>query len=232
MMATLDTVHIVAENIEKFSSLFYKILAESKDENLICSPLSVSVLLSMLTYGARGATGELLKAVLHFTDDDTTNKNSYQTLIDFFNAIETVQLKLANRIYVGNDVIIEHDYQQLTETYFRSTIGNVNFHNKEEACAIINCWCEEKTNNRIKNAIRPENITHDMKMVMVNAIYFKGNWKNKFNALNTTPKAFHIDSTHSKRVPMMRKTGRYKFSIISEINARCIELPYEVRILK
>ncbi|XP_028982353.1 uncharacterized protein LOC107043756 [Diachasma alloeum] len=225
--ATADAVRTVATNTRKFSSEIYKVVADHhKKKNLICSPLSVSVVLSMLTYGAREITERELKSVLHFSENDTINKSGYQLLIDALNAIKSVQLKLANRIFVGDDFKIKPEFQQITETYFRSVSQNVNFKNTVEASKTINNWCKEKTNDRIKDVVQPGGL-NGVELVLVNAVYFKGNWKKKFDATHTKPRTFHIDEKSTKEVPMMQIEGSYRLSELAELNAKCIELPYE-----
>ncbi|XP_063991147.1 uncharacterized protein LOC135169781 [Diachasmimorpha longicaudata] len=221
-----DALRTVTTGARKFSSEFYKVVADNDKKNLICSPLSVSMVLSMLTYGAREKTERELKTVLNFSDNETINKSGYQLLIDALNSIKSVQLKLANRIFVDNSLKINQEFQELTETYFRSASQNVDFKNTVEASNTINNWCQEKTNGRITNVVEPAGL-NGVQLVLVNAVYFKGNWKMKFSPALTKPRPFHIDENTTKEVPMMQIEKRYRFCELSELNATCIELPYE-----
>ncbi|XP_057318337.1 uncharacterized protein LOC130663233 [Microplitis mediator] len=227
-MSTLDNqaLDTVATGISKFSTEFYKSLAEDETSNFICSPLSVSMVLSMVTYGARGQTEKELRSALRLSKDDQINKNGFQSLIDTLNAVKKVELRLANKIYFNTGFDVKSEFKVLTETTFRSVSEIIDFGKTEEASKTINSWCEEKTNNRIKDVIQPNDLT-GAEMVLVNAVYFKGHWKKKFDPTSTSPKPFHIDENTTKDVPMMYQNAYYKFNELPALEATCIELPYK-----
>ncbi|XP_057318336.1 antichymotrypsin-2-like [Microplitis mediator] len=221
-----QALHTVATGISKFSSEFYKSLAEDETSNFICSPLSVSMVLSMVTFGARGQTEKELRSALRLSEDDQINKNGLQSLIDTLNAVEKVELRLANKIYINIGLDVKSEFKVLTETTFRSVSETIDFGKTVEASKTINSWCEEKTNNRIKDLVKPADL-NGVVMVMVNAVYFKGHWEEKFDPDLTELRPFHIDENTTKDVPMMRKEAYYNINRLPELEAYCIELPYK-----
>ncbi|XP_057319840.1 serine protease inhibitor 42Dd-like [Microplitis mediator] len=226
MSSENQALHAVASSITKFSTDFYKALAENEKSNFICSPISVSMVLSMVTYGARGNTEKELRSVLGLSEDDQLNKDGFQSLIDNLNAVETVVLNLANKIYFNTKFNVKPEFKKLTETSFRSVSEIIDFGNTSEASKTINSWCEEKTNNCIKNVVQPGDLI-DSQMVLVNAVYFKGEWKWQFDPKRTKPEPFHIDKNTTKDVPMMIKTTRYNTNELADLDAKFIELRYK-----
>jgi len=95
------------------------------------------------------------------------------------------------------------------------------------AAAIINKWVAEKTNNKITQIVSAEDVSRLTRLVLVNAIYFKGDWLTKFDINDTRDHDFHISPTESVKVKMMHmKSIKLFYGVSSELNAEAIELPY------
>lgn len=167
--------------------------------------------------------------------------------------VKGAELKLANKIFAPTDYELKPEFKELTKTFFRSEIQNVDFKKSEEAAKTINDWCASKTNNHITELFKAGNyqiffiiinfkITNlmnkfwlfniddvrDSTLVLVNAVYFKGKWADKFDSALTKPAPFYTDEKTTTDVQMMHKHGQFYWGFISEVNARFIELPYEV----
>ncbi|XP_074098985.1 iris-like isoform X2 [Cotesia typhae] len=222
-----EALHTVATSLDKFSTNFYQALGGDESSNFICSPVSVSMVLSMVTYGARGNTEKELRNALRLSEDDQVNKNGFQSLVDSLNAVKKVELRLANKIYFNVGFNVKTEFKELTEKTFRSVSEVIDFGKSTEAAGTINAWCEEKTNNRIKDVIKSDDLDGDTRLVLINAVYFKGNWKQKFDPELTEPMPFHVDENTTKQVPMMFRKGYYNFGHIPEFEATYVELPYE-----
>ncbi|KAK2581794.1 hypothetical protein KPH14_002269 [Odynerus spinipes] len=221
-------VQTVTSGINQFSSAFYADIAASNPGNLITSPLSAAIVLSMAGYGSREETKKEFEQVLHLPEE-SVGRIGYSNLIDIFNNVKTVQLSLANKAFVNKNFSVKPSYQQLTQSAFRSTSESLDFSNTAKAAATINQWCEEQTNHRIKDLIEPDSISGGTAMVLVNAVYFKGNWLHKFDAKLTEPKPFHATKTKTVDVPTMHKVGHFKYANLPELKASLIEIPYEGR---
>ncbi|XP_034935198.1 uncharacterized protein [Chelonus insularis] len=228
IMAALknQSLQVVANSLSKFSTDFYKTLSEKETANFICSSTSVSMVLSMISFGADGNTKKELHQALYLDNDSQVTRNGFQVLIDILNAVKTVDLRMANKIFAAIGFEIKSEFQAILETSFRSASETLNFDQAQEASNTINQWCENKTNNRIKDVVQPDDLQGAM-LVLVNAIYFKGNWVKKFDANLTKPMPFHINTRETKEVPMMKRKGRYNYGEVPGLNAVYIELPYE-----
>ncbi|CAL7940871.1 unnamed protein product [Xylocopa violacea] len=223
--SNIEALQAVSDGTSQFSSLFYQTVAEETPENLITSPLSAAVVLAMAAYGSRGETENQFKKVLHLPS--ANGESGYQALIDNLNKIQENKLQLANKIFAAEKFGLKPTYKELTETYFRSIVQAVNFAKSQEAAATINEWVQQNTNDLIKIIVQPGDLDSKTALVLVNAVYFKGLWKDPFNPNNTKDMPFHIDSNTVKNVPTMFKTGSYRSGELPDLNAKFIVIPYK-----
>merc|ERR1712130_1029779 len=86
---------------------------------------------------------------------------------------------------------------------------------------------EQITQSKIKDLIKPDMLNSLTRLVLVNAIYFKGDWASKFDVKKTTEEDFHLEDGSTKKVPMMRQTKKFEFAILEELSASMLELPYK-----
>ncbi|XP_076634199.1 uncharacterized protein LOC143348166 [Colletes latitarsis] len=225
--ATDQSLQTVSQGANEFSLSLFKAVAEETPGNLIMSPLSAIFALAMTAYGARGETENQLKRVLHLPSSNSLGTSGYQALTDTFNNVTDNELKLANKIFPALKFSVKPDYQELLTNYFRSAVQTVDFSKSEEAASIVNTWVQENTNDRIKDLITSGDVDGSTALVLVNAVYFKGQWKNKFDPQNTMDMLFHVDETTTKNVPTMYRNGDYKYGEVPGMNATFIEIPYK-----
>nr|UEP64297.1 teratocyte serpin II [Cotesia flavipes] len=212
------------QGIRQFSQEFYH-KANDGSDNLICSPMSANMVLAMAAYGARGNTAKQMRAGLHLSEDDSAGRNSYRKLMDTFANVKAIELKLANKIFLGKGVELKPDYKDMTEKDFGSAAEIVDFSKGAEAAATINNWSAEKTNNRIKDVVSPDDVK-DASLVLVNALYFKGDWVSPFKSYMTRSKPFNVDKKTTKEVDMMYQQKRFNYGTLPELDAIYVELPY------
>ncbi|XP_034948450.1 antichymotrypsin-2-like isoform X2 [Chelonus insularis] len=217
----------VSRSINQFSNKFYEALSKDESKNIITSPLSAAMVLRMVAYGARGKTSNELSSILHFNIDDESQKRGVQNLITELNDVKNVNLTLANKVFLAKGLKVNPEYLRITETIFHSVTETVDFTNSLAASNSINNWCERQTHSHIKDIVKPDDFDAATALVLVNAVYFKGNWLNKFNKNETQLRNFYVDSQTVKKVPMMHRLGSYRYGFLPEVDARFIELPYE-----
>ncbi|XP_053596774.1 leukocyte elastase inhibitor-like [Microplitis demolitor] len=221
-----EALKTVSDGINHFAANFYKTSSDEESDNLICSPLSADIVLSMTSYGAGGNTKEQMRSALHIPANDEVGKKGFQSLIDNLNSLKKVELRLAQKIFMQNGIVMKPDFKDTTENYFRSTAETLDFSKSEEASQTINNWCSEKTNNRIKKVVEADDIK-DASMVLVNAVYFKGYWNYPFKGYNTSPRPFHVDESTTKDVDMMYQEHSFNYGALPDLDAIFVELPYE-----
>ena len=116
----------------------------------------------------------------------------------------------------------------MLQTYYKAEIGTADFVNQaEEARESINRWVEEKTNNKIEDLIKDGVLTPLTRLVLTNAVYFKGFWKDQFNKAFTNPRNFKVSKTRMVEVKMMGNTDRYLHGRNEELSCQLLKLLYK-----
>jgi serpin B len=196
--------------------------------NLFYSPASISTALAMTYAGARGETAEEMVKVLHFPADQTELHAAFSTLRKTLNqagAASGYRLSLANRLWGQQGYHFLAEFLAITRDAYGAELAPVDFaRDPEQARQRINSWVEEQTEGRIKDLI-PRGVLDDLtRLVLTNAIYFKGDWTKPFLKTATKEDAFHVTSDKSTRVPLMFKQDELRFWAGEGLKA--LELPY------
>ncbi len=205
--------------------LFQKINeTDTNGKNIMISPLSVSMALAMAYNGAEGTTKEQMEDMLHklnFTLDEINQ--SYQTLVDALISHDVkVELNIANGIFYDENFNVKNDFLNTNADYYNAEIKALDFANGENTLNTINGWVKNKTNEKIKSIL--DNISPYDVMVLVNAVYFNGEWTYRFEKDNTTKRVFFFEDGSNTNVPTMMI--KEKFNYYKHDNFEMLELPY------
>lgn len=162
---------------------------------MIISPLSVATSLALLSQAADGTTFDELRAGLHLNSSDKAAMAN-----DFFNFDAQLQknlgdstFKLVNRIYVLSSLKLNKTYEDVARSKFRSGVESLDFNDKPKTATTISKFVEDNTNGKIKDFVTVDSLSTDLVTIIVNAIYFQGNWELPFNARVTYPADFYIN---------------------------------------
>lgn len=187
----------------------------------------MSSVLALLSQGANANTYEELKKGLHLSGDKTSTANQFH---EYYAALQRSigqsVLSIANKIYVQNDYKVKEEFHDVAVNKFASEISTLDFGKSSESANEINQFVQEKTNDRIKDLIEPSMINSDTRMVLVNAIYFKGNWKYQFDQRRTIKDDFYTSETQKVPVDMMRMKKHFNYAILSDLDATALEMQY------
>ena len=188
-----------------FVFAFYSEIAkDSPESNLFLSPFGISTAFSMAYEGAAGNTASEMQQVFGFISDDQKRREAISdTLAKLDSKNDMYKLQIANALWVKDGYQIKQDYLDTATTYYDSTVDNVDFVTNDGVNK-INRWTSEKTQGKIKDVLAPDSTDELTRMVITNAIYFKGKWGNQFNPGNTSDKLFWLDKDKSVTVPMMK----------------------------
>ena len=221
----LDIETVVEGNTE-FAIDLYKRL-NSTEGNAFFSPYSISTALAMTYGGAREETAKQMAAALHFSLENERLHQAFASIQTTLNAIQRkkqIQLNIANSLWPQDRYPFLKEYLALTSKYYRTVITPVDYITKPEVARnVINSWVEEKTNDKIKDIISetPDPLT---RLMLVNAIYFKGNWESQFKKTATREMPFHLNENKSIEAPMMNQTSEFNYG--EEERLQVLELPY------
>lgn len=187
----------------------------------------MAVALALASQGAQGATFDEIKNTLHLTGDQNAIAEQFSTSnTELTKNVGKATLKVANKVYVKDGYELKPAFKEVAVKKFNSEAESVNFVNAAPTAAKINGWVEEKTNNKIKDLIKAESLDQDTRLVLVNAIYFKGNWQHQFKKTNTLKEPFYTSADKSVDVDMMHLTEHFKYGTFDDLDATALELPY------
>jgi serpin B len=220
---------VVAGN-SAFALDLYRQLASTKEGNLFFSPYSISTALAMTYAGARANTETQMAQVLHFPVDQEDLHPVFAHLEATMAAVQKtgdIKLHVANALWPQQGQPFLPEYLALVKRYYGVSITAVDYvTEKSRAAAIktINTWVEGRTENRIRDLLQPRHVNEATRLVLTNAIYFKGNWEHQFDPNDTQDAPFHVTPTRSVTVPMMTQTETLRYGELKDVQV--LELAY------
>jgi len=218
----------VARSGNEFALALYEQLAGAESgKNLFFSPTSVSTALAMAYGGAKGTTATEMRKALRFELDGAQLHAAMGKLARSLSAnAEGYELALANALWGQKGYPFLETFLELNRKYYGARLEELDFQTAgEEARVTINRWVEQQTNDRIQNLLAPGSVTPATRLVLTNAIYFKGRWKVQFDPEQTRTETFHLTSAGEVKVPLMRLRDQ-RFPYLRETDFQALELPY------
>ncbi|HNW54918.1 MAG TPA: serpin family protein [Bacteroidales bacterium] len=208
-----------------FGFEFFKKVNEisGSNTNMMVSPLSVSMALGMARNGAAGTTLDAMNSTLGFAgmSDEQVNE-SYQHIIGTFTSLDPkVKMQIANSTWYRNGFEVEPAFISANRQYFNSEVTALDFADPASVNT-INGWVSDKTNKLIPTIL--DQIPADAVMYLVNAVYFKGQWKYQFETANTAQKPFTLPNGTVVQAPSMNQHATFQY--FKGTGFEAIELPY------
>ncbi len=196
--------------------------------NLFFSPYSIASALAMTYGGARGETAAQMARMLRFPADATDIHPAHAKLAARLRHAQRdgkVALHVANALWPQKDYAFRKEYLNLLKKHYDAPATAVDYRTAPEAARqTINAWVEKQTRERIKDLFAPGTIVPLTRMVLANAIWFKGDWAHPFDAKRTEKAPFSVSATKRVSVPMMRQTTRFPYAEFKEL--QIMEMPY------
>jgi serpin B len=217
-----DDVRSVASRNDKFSLKLYDLLKNTEGD-LLMSPFSVSAVMAMVSAGARGNTLTQIMKGFSFPNSSSLHLG-YQDTLPALKSTDNFTLEAANTAYSYS---VLPSFQDILEKFFHTSFQTVNFRNGHSAAKKINNWVREVTRKQIKDLIMLDMLDSSTRLVLVNAIYFKGDWADKFDPKLTTDKDIYISPSTTVLVPMMMQVRYFQWANLDTLSSRMVELPYK-----
>lgn len=221
---------IIHANNEFAFELYSHLSRGNTDANIFYSPYSIMVALTMTYEGANGTTAEEMQTVLHVPEDANVRRPNFARLYNAINEQEKeYALSTANALWAQRDFMFLKEYTYTIEKYYGGKVTNCDFIGApEQARETINTWVADNTNQKIKDLI-PRGVINDAtRLVLTNAIYFKGTWALQFDENETYEKDFHTSAGNTVKVPMMRLVDSdTSFKYVETDEVQVLELFYE-----
>uniref|UniRef100_A0A914WHB6 Serpin domain-containing protein n=1 Tax=Plectus sambesii TaxID=2011161 RepID=A0A914WHB6_9BILA len=189
--------------------------ASKGDESCFLSPVSISVALAMTYAGAAGNTKlQMNQAMFNGAKSDKEVHASFRKLVNKLSEAKNgYEMTTANKMYAQKGLAIQRNFMDKMSKHYRNSVHAVDFKNEaESARKEINGWVAKTTKQRIKDLLAPGVLNSDTRLVLVNAIYFKGDWAEQFEKSNTMQATFYAVYNNELRVDMMHLTKSFKYS--------------------
>ncbi|XP_073703806.1 leukocyte elastase inhibitor-like [Garra rufa] len=226
-----------AANTQFSLNLFKKISEGDASKNVFYSPISISSALAMVSLGAKGNTAAQMFKVLGFNNpaQPAPGQKTEEQIHSSFNQLMSelnkpgvpYALSLANRLYGDQSYQFVEKFLNDAKRYYEAGLEKVDFIKKSDAARVdINKWVQKNTQEKIKDLLPSGSINALTRLVLVNAIYFKGNWEKKFPMDATGDGQFKLNKTQTKPVKMMRQNSKFPMASIPEMDSQVLELPY------
>jgi len=220
--STAEGIQNVVDSNNKFAFDIYEEM-EDKEGNVFYSPYSISSALAMTYEGARGNTAEEMKSVFYFPESEVLRPNFAAIYTELNSEDKSYELRTGNALWAQKGYHFLDDYFSTVESRYGGKAVNLDFVGEnEKSKETINTFIEEQTNGKIKDIISELSI--NTRLVLTNAIYFKGNWEKQFDKDDTLEKDFYADDGNVK-VDMMAQTEDFNYAETDEL--QILEMDYE-----
>ncbi|XP_061050758.1 serpin B6 isoform X1 [Eubalaena glacialis] len=226
--ATMDAL---SEANGTFALTLLKHLGEDNSKNVFISPVSISSALAMVFMGAKGNTAAQMSQALSLSRSRGGGGDIHQ---DFQNLLTEVNrtgtqylLRTANKLFGEKTYDFLPSFKDSCRKFYQAEMEELDFISAaEESRKHINTWVAQRTEGKIIDLLSPDSVDSMTCLVLVNAIYFKGNWENQFNKQHTKERPFKVSKNVEKPVQMMFKKSTFKITYIGEIFTQVLVLPY------
>jgi serpin B len=218
---------MIADANNKFAFSVYADLARSEaGKNIFISPYSIATALAMTYEGAAGETAAQIQKVFHFPPDINGMHQGYFEMQNILNAPnKDYDLLSANSLWPQKGWEFSTQYLDAVEKYYGGKAELVDYYGQKAAAIYkINSWTSNRTKKKIPEILGGDDVDELTRLVLVNAVYFKGSWKSKFDPKSTRKSSFYTGGNIKTQTDMMRLEGQFKFAELEGL--KILELPY------
>ncbi|XP_066532514.1 serpin peptidase inhibitor, clade A (alpha-1 antiproteinase, antitrypsin), member 10a [Hoplias malabaricus] len=205
-----------------FATSLYRKMASVSDDNVVISPLAVSLALASLTAGAEGDTRrELLQGLALAPMDKDTEPDRIPQLLQKLK--DTAAQTLATGLFASSQFQPESSFSTKIKTFYNTNVQNVDFTTDQAATTSINIFVTGATGNKIREVINT--VDPQSQLMLISAAYYTGKWKLLFNASFTQEERFFVDKYHIVQVPMMFRSDKYYLAYDPSLKVGILKLP-------
>ncbi len=203
----------------------------NEEKNIFFSPFSISSAFGMLYLGARNQTADEMKEVLGYSFGHLSNDEVNQQFGTVLRQISDVdsnkyELNVANKLVAQQNFHILESYKESLKKFFSTTIETADFvHNSIAATDAINDWVKTETHDKIPKLLS-QPLDSSTRLVLLNAVYFKGIFTTKFLKNETEEEIFLNKGVNEVKKEMMKRNGKFNFTEIVSLNSKLLEIPY------
>jgi len=202
---------------------------KSTPGNVFFSPYSISTCLTMTYAGARGETEKQMRQVLHLESEQRKVHSAFGELqgqLGKAGEQNGIELNVANCLWAQNAYPFLPAFLDIAKANYQANVNQADFATEsEKARDEINDWVAQKTKGKIQNILPPGSLTNLTRLVLANAIYFKGVWGKPFDKDKTSSQPFQVSGDRKRNVPLMHHFDTVGY--IDEGDFQAVEFPYQ-----
>lgn len=215
----------VIDSANRFAFDLFKpaLAAANGTENIMISPFSITSALSMTLNGATGKTFEAMRKTLGLEQKtlEQINNTYLKLMTEMVPVDKLVVVEIANSVWVEKRLIVKQPFITELQKSYKAEARDIDVTNPD-AVNIVNGWIAEKTHDKITDML--DKLDPDLAMLLINAVYFNGKWRYRFDKAETREEPFYSTPSVSKTVPMMHQTENLK--AVKSNNLTIAEIPY------
>ncbi|XP_036405987.1 serpin peptidase inhibitor, clade A (alpha-1 antiproteinase, antitrypsin), member 10a [Megalops cyprinoides] len=224
-----DVAELAAKNTEFAASLYRKV-ASASDDNILLSPLSVSVGLAALSAGAGGATREQLLQGLGLAPLERNGQPErlpqlFQKLQEEVTRSEGLRLYQATALFLRQQAEVVTSFSELVKKFYGADVTKADFGNAQAAKNTINDYVNSKTGGRVAEAV--SSLDPTIQLMLVSSVFAQGTWELPFNRSATQEERFYVNKYKVVQVPMMIRADKYYLAYDPSIKLGVLKLPYQ-----
>ena len=214
------------EDHNQFALALYRELHEIR-RNVFFSPFSIRMALAMTYAGARGDTASQMKRALCFGSSDQSVHSHFAGILHRFSAPRngTCDVSVANSLWAQDGAPLLPEFVDLVARHYGSSLHTTDFRQPDVALRTINRWIEDATRGRIVELLDSRALTDETRLVLANAVHFKGTWKLKFQRTDTRDEPFYLEGGGT--VPVALMFQKRKFRYLQEDGFQVVNLDFQ-----
>ncbi|XP_058178452.1 serine protease inhibitor 2-like [Anopheles ziemanni] len=215
-----------------FDLQFLKEVFQKQNSNVVLSPFSVKILLTLIyeasdtNFGSSvSQTNKELNAVIQPEGIEKTRSFYKDLLASAQEQNEDFDLNIATNFYVDDFIEVINKYQQIAKAHYDASVEKVSYSKPTEAAAIINRWVSDSTKGRLREIVTPDGLEGAV-ITLINVIYFKGLWTFPFPEIPNNSKPFYGSRGKTSNAMYMEQNGHFYYDNSAELGAQILRLPY------
>ncbi|XP_034108385.1 serine protease inhibitor 42Dd [Drosophila nasuta] len=208
------------------TELFQLLSAGGVSKNIVFSPFSIQTCIALAFAGAQGETADEIATGLRFVSNFPPEvAQTFQFVLEKYR--NSNLLKIANKLYVQQGKQLKADYEQSIKEQYNSEAESINFALSDAAAQSINAWVNAKTEGKITELVTPDAFSDNTRLVLLNALHFKGSWANKFLEERTEEDDFWVGAEETVKVPYMNQKAKFGYGFFDDLGCTAIDMPYK-----
>ncbi|XP_034938942.1 flocculation protein FLO11-like [Chelonus insularis] len=227
----LTSLRRVKRSLFNYGVKLSEVLLKDDKSNVALSPINFALLLAMVRSGCRSPMKEEFDKVLDLSFYPNDNRlKLFKSIVDSVNNItnnSSVEIYMANKIYLPNDVDVNRRFIKLTGIIFQSEPQTIDFQDINSTVQQLNNWSSNRTNDKIPVFIDSNHLNSSTSVLLTSVTYFSGNWSNPFDRQFTSKNLFYVNDNTTKKVCTMIQVNKFRYGQLPDLKAEFVELPFE-----